>query len=151
VEHELAQINVARLVAPFEDPLIAEFADALDPINALAEASPGFVWRFQTDEGNATAEHPYEDELVIINMTTWASLEALQDYVYRTDHTSYLRRRREWFERPAEPSLALWWVPTGHRPSVSEGVERLARLRADGAGPEAFTFAHRFAPPAPSA
>ena len=143
---ELAQINVGRLRASVDDPLVAEFMNALDEINALAERSPGFRWRFQTEDGNATAVRPYEDDSILINMSVWESIEALNDYVYRSDHTSYLRRRREWFERLSEVVVALWWVPVGHQPSIEEGVARLEKLRADGPSVDAFTFRQRFSP-----
>ena len=104
---QLAQINIGRLRAPTDDPTIAEFMAALDEINALAERSPGFIWRFMTEDGNATAVRPFEDELLIINMSMWESVESLADYVYRSDHTGYLRRRREWFERIREAIVAL--------------------------------------------
>lgn len=146
MDHELAQINIGRLRAPIDHPDTAAFADALDEINALAEASAGFVWRFQTDEGNATSVHPFPDEMVIINMSVWTSIEALSDYVFRTDHTGFLRRRSEWFERMPEASVALWWVPAGHRPTPAEGIERLDRLRANGPTPAAFTFRQAFEP-----
>ena len=143
---ELAQMNIARLRAPIDSPEIAEFVAALDPINALAERQPGFVWRFQTDEGNATAERPYEDEHVIVNMSVWTSLETLADYVYRSDHTAFLRRRREWFTTMMEVHVAFWWVPAGHRPTVAEGIARLDHLQANGATAYAFTFRHPFPP-----
>ena len=144
MDHHLAQLNIGRLHAPTDDPLVAEFMDALDEINALAEASPGFVWRFQTDEGNATAERPFDDDTILVNFSTWVSVEALADYVYRSDHTAYLRRRAEWFERMDEISAVLWWVPAGHRPTVDEAIERLEHLRARGPSAAAFTFRHRF-------
>ena len=148
MEWHLAQVNIGRLRAPIDDPLIAEFKDALDQINALADCSPGFVWRLQTAEGNATALHPVEDdELVAINMSVWESVEALADYVYRSDHTAFLRRRREWFERYGTAYLVLWWVPAGHLPSIDEAFARLADLEAHGPTQAAFTFAKRFAPP----
>jgi Domain of unknown function (DUF3291) len=144
----LAQLNVGRLRAPIDDPMIAEFKAALDHINAIADRTPGFVWRLQTAEGNATALHPIEDdELVAINMSVWESIEALADYVYRSDHTAYLRRRRDWFERYGRPFLVLWWVPAGHIPSIEEALERLDELEAVGPTQRAFTFAKRFAPP----
>src|SRR4029079_19278254 len=117
----LAQINVGRLRAPVDSPLVAEFSEALDPINALAEGTPGFVWRFQTDEGNATAVRPYDYDLVLINLSVWTSVEALTDFVFRSHHTTYLRRRAEWFDRMSEAYVALWWVPAGHEPPVEEG------------------------------
>jgi Domain of unknown function (DUF3291) len=144
----LAQINVGRLLAPVDSPLVAEFMAALDPINALADTSPGFVWRFQTEDGNATSVRPYEDEEILINLSVWQSIEALDAFVYHSDHTGYLRRRREWFGRMDEAMLALWWLPDGERPTVEEGVARLDHLRAHGPTPEAFTFRQRFpAPP----
>jgi hypothetical protein len=147
MEWHLAELNVARLRAPIDDPLIAEFKSALDAINALADRSPGFVWRLQTAEGNATALHPIDDdELIAINMSVWESIEALADYAYRSDHTAFLRRRREWFERYGKAYLVLWWVPAGHLPSIEEALGRLDRLEADGPTGAAFTFTKRFAP-----
>jgi Domain of unknown function (DUF3291) len=136
----LAQINVARLLAPIDDPRTAEFVSALEPINALAERAPGFVWRLQTQDGDATAIRAFDDELMIVNMSVWTSLKALADYAYRSGHVAYLRRRKEWFEGRVEAHQALWWVETGHHPNIAEGLERLAHIRAHGPGPEAFTF-----------
>ena len=148
MDWHLAQLNVGRLRAPIDDPIIAEFKDALDRINALADRSPGFVWRLQTEEGNATALHPIDDdELVAINMSVWESIEALADYVYRSDHTAFLRRRREWFERYGKVYLVLWWIPAGHIPSIDEALARLDDLEVVGPTREAFTFATRFASP----
>lgn len=141
----LAELNIGRLHAPIDAPEIADFADALDEINALAEASPGFVWRLQTDEGNATGIKAFEDELTILNLSVWTSIESLADYVYRSAHTPFLRRRREWFER-MEVAVVLWWIPAGHTPTVAEALERLDHLRAHGPSAHAFTFARRFAP-----
>jgi hypothetical protein len=143
---ELAQINVGRLIAPADDPAVAEFMNALDEINAVADQSPGFVWRLQTDDGNATSVRAYEDESILINVSTWSSIEALSDYVYRSAHTPFLRRRAEWFQRSREVFVALWWVPAGHRPSVDEAVARLEHLRSHGPTPHAFTFRQRFGP-----
>lgn len=145
---QLAQVNVGRLRAPMDDPMIAEFADALDQVNALADAAPGFVWRLQTEAGNATGLQPVAaDELVIINMSVWDSIEALGDYVYRSDHTGFMRRRREWFEKYGTAYLALWWVPTGHIPTVEEAFERLDIIERDGPTPRAFAFRRPFPPP----
>ena len=143
----LAQINIGRLRAPIDDPLIIEFRNALQEINALAERSPGFVWRLQTEEGDATALHPTGEELVIPNMSVWDSVETLADYVFRSAHTGFLRRRRAWFERYGTAYVALWWVPAGEIPTLDEGLRRLAIL--DRAGPtlDAFTFKRRFPPP----
>jgi Domain of unknown function (DUF3291) len=147
--YQLAQINIGRILAPIDDPQIADFVGNLDRINALADNHRGFVWRFQTDEGNATAVRPYEDATILVNMSVWETIEALANFVYRSAHTAYLRRRREWFEPMTETITALWWVPAGRVPSIDEGIERLEHLRAHGPSPEAFTFRDRF--PAPLA
>ena len=110
--------------------------------------APGFVWRLQTEDGNATAIRPVDDdELLAINMSVWESVEALADCVYRSDHASFMRRRREWFERSEASYLALWWIPAGSIPTVREAMARIAQLDRYGQTPGAFTFRHRFAPP----
>jgi hypothetical protein len=147
-EWNVAQVNVGRLRAPVDDPLIAEFVAGLDEINAVADAAPGFVWRLQTEDGNATAIRPdAEDALLAINMSVWRSVEDLADYVYRSDHVGFMRRRREWFQRFDGHYLALWWIPAGTVPTVDEAMERLARLEQDGPSEHAFTFRQRFDPP----
>jgi hypothetical protein len=146
--HHLAQINIGRLVAPVDDPKIAEFVAQLDSINALAEASPGFVWRLQSDAGNAT-DIPYNDDpFVIVNMSVWESLEALRDFVYRSDHIRVLRDRAKWFEKMEKPYYCLWWIPAGHRPSVAEARERLEHYQRHGSTPYAFWFSQHFPQPA---
>lgn len=142
----LAQLNVGRLRAPMDDPRIDDFRENLDRINALAEASPGYVWRLQDDSGNATGIKPYGDELEIVNLTVWTSVEALADFTYRTGHVEFLRRRREFFEAAAVPILCLWWIPEGTIPSVEDAIARLDHLRARGPTPTAFTFRQRFEP-----
>ena len=142
----LAQLNIGRLRAPMDDPSIDDFRENLDPINALAEASPGFVWRLQDDSGNATGIKPYGDDLEIVNLSVWESIEALADFAYRTDHTAFLRRRREFFEAPTKPILCLWWIPEGTIPTVEDAIARLEHLREHGPTPTAFTFRERFEP-----
>ena len=146
---ELAQLNVGIIKGPMDSPVMADFAANLDRINALAERSPGFVWRLQTEEGNATAIRPFEDANMLVNMSVWRDVEALNEYVYRTAHMEILRRRREWFERMDEAFLVLWWVPKGHRPNVTEAIAKLDLLRSNGPTAEAFTFRQPF--PAPDA
>ena len=147
----LAQINIARLRAPIDDPRTAEFVDGLERINALAEGADGFIWRLQTEDGDATAIRAYDDDLIIVNMSVWTSLEALADYVYRSGHVEFLRRRRDWFEPMAQAHHALWWIEPGHRPGVHEGKERLEHLHRHGPGPSAFTFREPFAATDPPA
>jgi len=147
--HHLAQVNIARLRAPIDSPLLADFVAGLEPVNALADAAPGFVWRLQTDDGDATAIRPYDDEAVMVNMSVWTSVEALKAFVYSAEHRAYLARRREWFERMDDVIVALWWVEAGYRPTVDEAKDRLARLERVGPSPAAFTFRSAF--PAPEA
>lgn len=126
---------------------MAGFVAELDRINRIADESPGFVWRLQTEAGNATAIRAFEDERILFNMSVWESIEALHRYVYRSDHAALLRHRKEWFEPFSEPVLALWWVASGHRPTVEEAKQRLQHLADRGPTPEAFTFKTRFPSP----
>lgn len=126
--------------------MIDDFRTNLDPVNALAEASPGFVWRLQDDSGNATEIKPFGDELEIINLTVWESIDALADFTYRSGHREFLRRRREFFEAASQPYLCLWWIPEGTIPTIDDAIARLEHLRANGPTPTAFTFRQRFEP-----
>lgn len=119
---------------------------ALDEMNAVADASPGFIWRLQTEEGNATGIQAVPDELTIVNMSVWESVEALSDYVYRSLHRTFLRRKREWFERFGSARVALWWLPAGARPTLADGLSRLDSIERMGPTPYAFTFRRRFDP-----
>ena len=141
----IAQLNIGRARGAVDGPVMAEFMALLDPVNAVADASPGFVWRLQTEEGNATALRPYEDDRMIVNMSVWESMDALHDYVYRSAHGTVARKRRQWFEPLKDPYYALWWVPRGHIPTVEEGKARLAHLARHGATPHAFWFGLAFA------
>jgi hypothetical protein len=142
----LAQINIGRVRGEMNDPVMAEFVAALAPINALADEAPGFVWRLQTEDGDATAVRPYPDPLLLINLSVWTDLASLRAFVYRSAHAPVMRRRREWFERFEGVYVALWWVPAGHRPSVQEALDRIAHLQAHGPTPRAFSFAQPFDP-----
>lgn len=147
----LAQVNIGRIRAPIDDPIMEGFRSQLDPINALADSSPRFVWRLQTEDGNATAIRPYaDDDRIAINMSVWETLEALQQFVYRTAHVGPLRDRKQWFEPIEGPILALWWIPAGHIPTVTEALERLDHLAQNGPSPFAFTFRKPFPPPGDS-
>ncbi|HWM88294.1 MAG TPA: DUF3291 domain-containing protein [Kofleriaceae bacterium] len=145
--YHLAQINIGVPREPVDSPLLADFVAALDPINRVADQSPGFVWRLQTDDGNATAVPWTSDARVIVNMSVWESLEALSDFVYRSAHIEVMRQRRKWFEPMAELYMVLWWVPRGHVPTVAEAEERLLHLRAHGPTATAFSFRSPFPPP----
>jgi len=145
--YHLAQINIARMLAPIDDPIMAEFVAQLAPVNALAESSPGFVWRLQTESGDATSIKVYEDDLIIVNLTVWESTEALRDFVYKNAHYGVLRDRKRWFEKFDGPYYGMWWVPAGQLPSIEEGKERLDYLRQHGDSAYAFSFKHLFPTP----
>jgi hypothetical protein len=143
-EFHLAQANIARMRAPLDDPLMEGFVARLEPLNALGDASPGFVWRLQTDDGDATALQVFDDELTLFNLTVWESIEALESYVYRSNHIGAVQKRAQWFERPSKSPLVLWWIEAGHLPTEAEAKERLEMLWENGPSPEAFTFRKRF-------
>ena len=142
----LAQLNIARLLAPLDDPRLEGFVNALDRVNALGDASPGFVWRLQTDDGDATALRPFPDPDIIVNLTVWESIESLRAFAYRGEHLAVFKQRLDWFEERVEPMVVLWWAEDGHIPTVDEAKERLDFLRRHGPSPWAFTFA-TVAPP----
>ncbi len=143
---QLVEINVARLRYPLEDPRVAEFVDNLDRVNALAEASEGFVWRLKDEAGNATQIRAYDDPLIIANMSVWTAPEALYAFAYRTMHRRFVQRRKEWFELFDGPYLALWWVEEGRYPDIADGRRRLAHLERFGPTAWAFTFRKPFPP-----
>lgn len=149
VSFHLAQVNIARTAAPLDDPLMAEFVANLARINALAEGSPGFVWRLMDAAGDATHIRAFDDPRIIVNMSVWEGIESLADFTYRSDHTPFIGRRRDWFERLEGPHMALWWVPAGHKPDIAEARAKLDLLQATGPTPDAFVFKQRY--PAPQA
>jgi hypothetical protein len=142
----LAQINIGRIVAPTDSPVLTEFMDNLDRINALAEAQDGFIWRLVGEGNDATDIQAFDDPMMLLNMSVWETPEQLAAFVYRTAHRDFMRRRRDWFQ-PMETYMALWWVPAGHRPTPAEGIARVDLLAKMGPTPEAFTFRQPF--PAP--
>ena len=148
--YHLAQINIARMLAPIDDPIMAEFVSQLPPINALADESPGFVWRLQSEGGDATSIKVYDDDFIIVNLTVWESVDALREYVYKSAHHGVLRDRKRWFEKFDGPYYALWWVPAGQIPTTEEGKERLDHLRENGDTARAFSFKKIFPNPSES-
>lgn len=143
----LAQINVGKMLAPKGDPFVQGFYDALDEINALADASPGFVWRFTGAGNDATDVQPTVDPLLLMNMSVWADADSLFEFVYRSSHTPVMSQRRSWFERFEGAYMALWWIPVGSIPTVNDGLSRLWHVDRFGPTPHAFTFKLRFPPP----
>lgn len=144
ISYHLAQINIGRILAPIDDPLMAEFVAQLPTINALADSTPGFVWRLQTESGDATSIKVYGDDRIIVNMSVWESVESLREYAYRSKHTGVLKYRTKWFEKFDGPYMALWWIPAGHIPTLEEGKARLEYLREHGDSAYAFSFKNVF-------
>lgn len=149
---ELAQVNIARLVAPLDDAQLADFVALLEPVNAAADEAPGFVWRLQGDDGDATSIRAFEWDVggtagVIVNMSVWVGIDELEAFVFSEMHRQVLRRRREWFHRMSEASMVCWWVPAGHRPTTDEAEHRIRDLRANGPSPQAFTLRERYPRP----
>lgn len=143
----LAQLNVGKVLYPPDDLRMQGFMSRLDQLNALADNSPGFVWRLQSEQGNATDIIVTEDPFFLINMSVWQSVETLFDFVYHSFHSEVMAGRRQWFVRPEEAYQVLWWIPAGQVPTPTQALERLAQLRAAGSGPDAFTFQSRHPPP----
>jgi len=143
-QYHIAQVNVGRIVAPIESETMAGFVTRLDEINALADGTAGFVWRLQSDEGNATSIRVFDDDMMLLNMSVWESIEALQTYTYKTAHAELIKDRKQWFSKMDTPYLALCWVPAGHIPTTGEAKSKLEYLRQHGATPLAFTFTKRF-------
>lgn len=155
MDYELAQVNVARLLAPIDSSLLKPFVDALDEVNAEGDRAPGFVWRLQSESGNATDVEGFgwdvaDSHGVIVNLTTWTSTQALSDFVFGGRHLEIMRRRREWFQPVAEATTALWWLAAGIRPTVTEAEERVRHLRPHGPTEYAFTIRRQFPSPAES-
>ena len=147
MRYHLAQLNVAIPRGPLDGSLMADFMALLEPVNAMADKSPGFVWRLQTDRGDATDLRAPGDGRLMVNMSVWESLEALREFVYgNLRHTEAMRRRREWFEQMVESFVVLWWVPAGHIPTLEEAEEHLDHLRRNGPTSYAFTFRHSYEP-----
>ena len=137
-QFQLAQVNLARMRAPLTDPLMTGFVARIDEINAIAEADPGFVWRYKDDSA-----YPGDDTM-LFNLSVWKSVEALQAYVYRSMHQDLIRARKQWFSEMGGPHLALWWIPQGTIPTIDDARARIEHLRMHGPTPFAFTFAKQF-------
>jgi heme-degrading monooxygenase HmoA len=144
--YHLAQVNIGLPIEPLESERLRGFVDMLEPVNALADAAPGFVWRLQTEDGDATAIRAFEDERLIMNMSVWESFEALASFVYGAEHAAVMRQRRQWFV-PMRVYTAAWWIPAGTLPVPADAVTRMALLSRLGPTAEAFTLKRPF--PAP--
>ncbi len=147
MEYHLAQVNTARMHADLDDPLMSGFVQRLDEINTLADCSKGFVWRFQTEEGDATYLRPFDDQQILFNMSVWETFDDLRNYVYASKHVELLKSKASWFTKLSEAHLALWWVKKGHLPTVDEALEKLHSLEANGPSSGVFTFAKPYPMP----
>lgn len=138
--YQLAQLNIAKVIAPMDSPELKEFSDNLDPVNSIAESSPGFVWRLQDDSGNATDLQYFDDPDIIVNMSVWESIQSLKDFMFKTVHIDFLKRKKQWFVSNEKATYVLWWIEKGHIPSIEEAIERLEYLRENQESPYAFSF-----------
>ncbi len=146
--YQLAEINVAHMKGVnIDDPIMKEFVDNLDNVNELAERSKGFVWRLKDEDNDATSFNPYNNEQIIINVSVWDSVEDLGNYVFKTFHSDFLKRRKEWFHTYGKVHTAMWWIPAGQFPTVKEAVKKLDDLQKNGASQEVFNFRHKFPKP----
>jgi len=143
-KHHLAQSNIAHMRAPLDDPLMESFVARIEALNALADESPGFLWRLKAEEGEVSTVAAFSGQRVLFNLSVWESIEALEAYVYRSDHVTAVQKRAEWFERPAKSPLVLWWIDAGHIPTEQEAEERFEMLWQNGPTVDAFTFRKRF-------
>jgi hypothetical protein len=144
-KYHLAEINIAKMKGVnINDPIMKEFVDNLEAVNGIAESSPGFVWRLKDDNNNATSLNPYDDEQVIINVSVWESIENLEHFMYKTFHSDFLKRRKEWFINFGKVYTAMWWTPVDHLPSLQEAVDNLAYLEKNGASEKVFDFRRKY-------
>jgi hypothetical protein len=147
-KYHIAEINIAKMKGvDINDPIMKEFMENLDRVNEIAESSEGFVWRLKDESNNATNLNPYEDEQILINVSVWGSIEQLENFMYKTFHSDFLKRRKEWFLAYGTAHTAMWWVPAGHLPSLQEAVDKLEYLQKHGASLESFDFRNKFATP----
>ena len=142
--YNLAQVNIAKMLAPIDDPIMADFVNNLDRINSLADNFDGFVWRLKDAENNAMAIQAFEDDTLIINMSVWRDMDSLFQFTYKSDHVEIFKRRKEWFSKIKDMSMVFWYVPDGHIPSPQEARERLEYVNKHGITPYAFTFKDKF-------
>lgn len=150
--YHLAEINIAKMKGvDINDPIMKEFVDNLEAVNTLAEESEGFIWRLKDDTGsyNATSLNPYNDEQIIINVSVWESIETLEHYMYKTFHSEFLKRRKEWFLKFGKAHTAMWWIPEGHIPTLDEAIEKLDYLQKNGVSELVFDLRNKY--PAPNA
>lgn len=141
---KLAQLNIALAKYSLDAPEIKDFVDNLDLVNSIAEQSDGFVWRLKDESGDATSIKLFDDPNMIVNMSVWDNVDALKNFMFRTHHRDFMRRKSEWFHRLVEDTYVLWWIEDNHIPTAEEALARLQYLRENGDTPYAFTFKANF-------
>ena len=146
MKYNLAQVNIAQMLAPIDDPVMSDFVNNLERINAIADDAEGFVWRLQGEADNALAIRAFEDNMLIINLSVWKDIDSLFNFTYNSDHISVLKRKKEWFDKMETMHMAFWYVPENHIPSPEEAKERLDYINKHGDTPYAFTFRAKFTP-----
>jgi len=147
-DYQIAEINIARMKGVnIDDPIMKEFVDNLDKVNEIAEKSEGFVWRLKDENNDATSFNPYNDEQVIVNISVWETIESLETFMYKTFHTEFLKRRKEWFHTYGKVSTAMWWIPRGKTPTMQEAVDKLDYLQKNGSSKLAFDFRNKYPKP----
>jgi hypothetical protein len=148
VEYQLAEINIARMKGvAISDPIMKEFVDNLGKVNEIAEQSEGFLWRLKDEDNNATNFNPYNDEQIIVNVSVWDSIESLEHYMYKTFHSEFLKRRKEWFQSFGQVSTAMWWIKKGEIPDINQAMEKLDYLQINGASEIVFNFKQKYPQP----
>jgi hypothetical protein len=147
MKFQIAQLNIAKAKAEMDTALMSDFVSRLDEINALADNAPGFVWRLQTEDGDATSLRVFGDPLMLVNMSVWTSIEHLMEFVYRSSHVNLIRDREAWFEKLGTLHQVLWWIPKHHIPTMEEAKKKLKIIRKHGPSERAFTFGKSFPHP----
>jgi len=147
MKYQIAQLNIARAKSEMDTAVMEGFVSRLDEINALADHAPGFVWRLQSEDGDATSLRYFDDPLMLVNMSVWANMESLREFVYRSMHVELIRDREAWFDKLGAMHQVLWWIPEGHIPTIEEAREKLDFIREHGPGEQAFTFGKSFPHP----
>ena len=143
--YQLAQINIAKMKGvDIDDPIMKEFVENIGYVNQLADNSRGFVWRLKDENDHATALNPLNDVQTIINLSVWEDIDSLQHYTYKTFHSYFLKRRKDWFHQYGKSHYALWWIKKGAYPEIGEALKRLQYLQNNGASAYAFTFQQTF-------
>lgn len=144
---QLAQFNIAEALSSIDDPIMKDFVGNTDRINALAEKSPGFIWRLVGDDSDDSYSiNAFDSEYILVNMSVWKNRLSLFEFVYNSAHLEIFKRKKEWFKKMPKMHMVLWFIPEGHRPTIEEGKDRLAYFQEHGETPFAFSFKSKFEP-----